>query len=94
MAKPEPAFDLNAIIAAIQEHSSAVATGDAGATTAELAAAMGLSHRSVIVMLRRVKAAGRLKIGMALREALSGRPAQVPVYSIIPQEKSTKTKDR
>ena len=56
-------------------------------TSHEIGDAMGISHATVIVYLKRLKKAGRIEVVRAPREGLDGRVSPTTAYRVLPAPK-------
>lgn len=63
---------------------------DDARTVAELSDEAGISVKRVRAALVTLKKAGRLHAHVVVREALDGRAAKVPAYTILPAKKLRK----
>lgn len=76
------------LLEALRDASRRSGADDSGALTShELADALGVSHVTVLVYLKRVKRAGQLEVVRINREGVDGRVSPVTGYRVKPTGK-------
>jgi transcription initiation factor IIE alpha subunit len=81
--KPEPDFDQDELLTALEELQSEPGAGP-GFTTAEICERTGMHKRIVHMKLKALKQAGRLQVHRVMRESVDGIQRRVSAYSIRP----------
>lgn len=76
----------------LSEVRGAQESGDDGYTAHEIAEKLGCCVKTVSTRLQTLNRAGRLRCGRAVRRAIDGRRAIIPVYSLKERESTNEAK--